>query len=267
MSHSQIVQELLHNLTKNEVMYQQGGNTKYLHKSIQYRNKLQSMMGGTGEFIKRANDINGKIQKLIPETILDDFAQKVNTYIDGLERQIADLNTDIDDKEAEIHRLTQELADAGTAGAATQALRDQLLRLQQELAAKNTELGAVKLELDTTKAQLDGATTRISQLDTTIAQLTATNQTLKADCDAALDKIDEKADEVSAQKPDTYYGQSSSVVQDLLNKMTGTKPSFATPITSSSASPVLPAAAARTSQQPVASSPTVSRIPSQQSSA
>jgi chromosome segregation ATPase len=149
MNHSNIVKDLLHKLSKNEFLAQDGGYQTYSNKANQYRNQLNSLYGaGRGEDDAIVDEINRDIEQLIPVSLLQEYAAEAQKRVDALlaeqatlEQKIAQLEQSAasgnQSAEETIKKLQQEL----------QGIQTQMTQLQAVLAQKETELQKTEEDL------------------------------------------------------------------------------------------------------------------------
>ena len=84
MNHSDVVKDLLHKLSKNEFLAQDGGNKRYFNKVNGYRNQLNGLYGGVGEFDQVVTEIENDIDQLIPLRLLEQYEAEVGQKVDAL---------------------------------------------------------------------------------------------------------------------------------------------------------------------------------------
>lgn len=152
MNHSDIVKDLLHKLSKNELLLQDGGNHHYYNKVNRYRNQLNGLYGAGQDEDTMTTEIMGEIDKLIPISVLEQFVITAEQQISRLVTEKQRLEKEIDalkasgqagdtTKNAEIIRLDTELqkVQAEMAG-----LTQKLQEAEQKLTEKETEILSLK---------------------------------------------------------------------------------------------------------------------------
>ena len=172
MNHSNIVKDLLHKLSKNEFLAQDGGNSRnsrnsrnqrYDNKVNGYRNQLNRLYGAGEEENKMTADIIGDIDKLIPISILEQFVNQARQQMDGLIAQKEQLEKDVkalkaegakgdDAKNEEIKRLKKELD--GVQAEIT-LLTAKLEKCLETLTVKNEEIDELKKNIKSIREKLD----------------------------------------------------------------------------------------------------------------
>jgi chromosome segregation ATPase len=143
MSYSQVVADLMHKLTKNEVQYQEGGKRKHKSKSKKYFNQLNSLRGGGPDEDLEA--VSEAIDQLVPKSWLDNLYETCRTKIDqiGTEKLAA---------ETKITRLEAQLAILESGSTANTA---ELAQLKAELEAEKAKYKTAETELQSVKDILD----------------------------------------------------------------------------------------------------------------
>jgi chromosome segregation ATPase len=158
MNHSDIVQELLHKLSKNELLLQDGGNRRYYNKVNGYRNQLKSMYGGGVEGDKLTTEILQNIDDLIPVSVLEEFVKQATQMKDSLLAREKDLLREINDLQA-----------AGSAGDAQknqriQELEQQLLQVQSDMTTLQGTLDEKQKELQKSAEEIESLMRNLQQI-------------------------------------------------------------------------------------------------------
>jgi len=166
MSHSNIVKDLLHKLSKNEFLAQDGGYQTYSNKARQYRNQLNGLYGAGRDVDDRlVDEINQNIDQLIPVSFLEQYAREAQTKVDKLLAEQATL-------EQKIIQLEQAAASGDLNAQQTikqleqdlQAVKNQMTGLQAELTQKEAELSASAAKLEETKADLEHLRIKLAEV-------------------------------------------------------------------------------------------------------
>jgi len=145
MSYSQVVSDLMHKLTKNEVQYQEGGKRKHKSKSKKYFNQLNSLRGGVGPD-EDLDAVSDAIEQLVPKSWLRELSDQFNNKIKEIQNAKESSDTRITALEAQLTELTN----GSTASTAElEQLRGKLAAEQAKFAAADTELKKVQAELQT----------------------------------------------------------------------------------------------------------------------
>lgn len=184
MNNSEIVTDLLHKLSKNEFLTQDGG------KSRKYRNQLNSMYGSGDTENKMTDGIIADIGQLVPLSVLEQYISKAESDMNALRAKEAKLTQDIADLEAtrasgdtennaRIRKLEVELE---TVKAEEARLKANLEAKETELKQKASEISSligniqrIKGEVDTIKSRTidsDPVKTLLERLRTTTATAT-----------------------------------------------------------------------------------------------
>lgn len=188
MAHSSVITELLHKLSKNEFLAQDGGNRRYYNKANGYRNQLNQLYGGGLDEDRMTQEIINDIDTLIPISVLEEFVkraeQQMNQLIEEKTRletelsaaraasaagdteknnQIAQLNTRLAEVQAEITTLNARLADT-----------------ERELAEKNTEIDKLKKNIQEIRRKVDVVKGRTVDSDPVKALLARLNASASA---------------------------------------------------------------------------------------
>jgi len=166
MSHSNIVKDLLHKLSKNEFLAQDGGYQTYSNKAKQYRNQLKSLYGaGKEDDNKLFVQINENLDKLVPISLLEKYAAEAQKIVDVLLREKDELRKNIEELQKAaasgdlnaqegIRRLQQEL----------EAVQAKMAQLQAELSNKVQELANSADDLSNLRTQLGDVNTRTAEV-------------------------------------------------------------------------------------------------------
>jgi chromosome segregation ATPase len=169
MNHSVIIQELLHKLSKNELLLQDGGNSrnsrnsvnngnqKYYNRTNQYRNQLNSMYGSGAAEDRMTEGIIADIDTLVPLSVLEQFVAKAESEMNRLREREKTLNETIE-------RLTADASTHGDTSKRVAELTAELSKVQQYM----TELSA---KLEATESQLQDKLQEISKLKQNISDI------------------------------------------------------------------------------------------------
>ena len=162
MNHSDIVTELLHKLSKNELL-QDGGKSNY------YRSQLNSMIGRGPDEDRITSEIVRDIGELIPMSVLQEFVARAKQQIDtlaaektALQQEIAGLNRALTEggnaNQQQIAALEEQLRTARDQLAENDRQREELARSlaakEQELTNAQQEIGALKANLQTIRGKV-----------------------------------------------------------------------------------------------------------------
>ena len=161
MNHSDIVKDLLHKLSKNEFLAQDGGNfsnQRYYNKVNGYRNQLNGLYGGGPDEDKMTMEIISDIYSLIPISVLEEFVAKAEQQMSGLLAQKQQL-------EAEIAALQASGAQGDAAkNAEIQKLNDELQKVQAEMAALTAKLADTEQKLEEKEREITSLKTNIQNI-------------------------------------------------------------------------------------------------------
>ena len=161
MNQSDIVKDLLHKLSKNEFLAQDGGNQGYYNKAKNYRNQLNGLYGaGREEDEMTAQIVKDFVQKAEQQMVTLLFAKT------QLETEIARLKADGTQgdaaKNATIDQLRVKLQEVE---ASIAALTGKLSEAEQELIVKDAEINKLKENIKNISVrvnQVKGATVNSS---------------------------------------------------------------------------------------------------------
>jgi len=229
MSHSNIVKDLLHKLSKNEFLAQDGGYQTYSNKAIQYRNQLNSLYGaGRDDDDRLVDEINQNIDQLIPVSLLEQYALEAQRKVDAFV--------------AEQTRLTQQINQLEQAAA------------NGDRNAKQTIQG-LQQELDKIKGEMEQLTTELAQKETKLSASAAKLQETEADLANLRAKLTEVKNKTDRVKDSTTM---SATVQDLFDKLRR----VTAPAPSSASAPARASSrvSSSASSQPAPASPTVAPV-------
>ena len=169
MNQSDVVKDLLHKLSKNEYLAQDGGNSRnqrYYNRTNQYRNQLNGLYGGGKEDDDTVNEIIKDIDQLIPLSVLQEYAQKV-------EEKFKNLATEKNSLEERIKELTESAASGNTTAAT------RISKLENELQKVNEKMSKLNEEILAKETVLKNATDELSNLRTKLQEIkTKTNTVL-----------------------------------------------------------------------------------------
>jgi DNA repair exonuclease SbcCD ATPase subunit len=182
MTHSEIVSELLHKLSKNELLLQDGGKSQY------YRSQLNSMMGRGEEEDKMTDGIIADINQLIPVSLLDRFVEEAKKTVDSLRESETSL-------QVEVSKLRAALGENMTNKDALKLLQSELVQKENELDEIRKKSVALEASLSAKENELSNAAKEVDKLKqnirnigigvTSVKSKTSDNIILKA----YLDKI------------------------------------------------------------------------------
>lgn len=142
MNHSNIVTELLHKLSKNELLLQDGGSHTIYNNVNQYRNQLNSLYGSGAEEDRMAQEIMKNIDTLIPFSVLREFVEKAELQMNTLRQNELGLRNQI----AGLEKNASQSGDVQ---------RQELVSLQSKLAVVEQEITKLNAELERKEKQLE----------------------------------------------------------------------------------------------------------------
>lgn len=158
MAHSSVITELLHKLSKNEFLAQDGGNRRHYNKANGYRNQLNRLYGGGDAEDTMTAEIINDIDKLVPFSVLDEFTRRAEERITQLL--------------AEKSRLENELNTIRAEGQAGDAEKNkQIAQLQSQLERVQAEITELNARLAETEKKLTEKNTEIDNLKKNIQQI------------------------------------------------------------------------------------------------
>jgi hypothetical protein len=137
MSHSDIVKELLHKLSKNELL-QDGGKSNY------YRSQLNNMIGRGHDEDTMTQKIIGEINQLIPLSVLNDVIATVKVQITELKAEKVRLIEQVRGLDEALSKGTANQQQMYNSSLYQQNFQDQLAKQQQ---ATNAAAGVAGVEV------------------------------------------------------------------------------------------------------------------------
>jgi chromosome segregation ATPase len=168
MSHSNIVKDLLHKLSKNEFLAQDGGYQKYYNKAKKYRNQLNGLYGGTkDEDNAKVDNIIKNIDNLIPFSLLSEYASRAELHVKRLLEEKKSL-------EARIKSLQEDTALGDEEKNKRIAeLEGQLASVQADITKLQADLNKKAQELDDTKDQLENLRNKLDLIENKVNDVTS----------------------------------------------------------------------------------------------
>lgn len=158
MAHSSVITELLHKLSKNEFLAQDGGNRRHYNKANGYRNQLNRLYGGGEAEEKMTNDIIDDIDTLVPLSVLEQFVKQSEQQMSALV--------------AEKSRLETQLAAVRASGEAGDAKKnEEITNLKSQLERVQAGIAELTGKLANTERQLTEKDTEINNLKKNIQQI------------------------------------------------------------------------------------------------
>jgi len=185
MSHSSVITELLHKLSKNEFLAQDGGNQRNYKNAKKYRNQLNQLYGAGKQEDEITDGIIADIDTLIPLSVLESFVQKAEERMAQLLADKTRLETELaaakaagevgdTEKNAEIGRLKQQLEKVQTD---MTSLTDKLADAEEKLKQKDSEIKSLTENITRIRQKVDdvkGKTVESDPVRALLARLTGT---------------------------------------------------------------------------------------------
>jgi len=174
MTHSEIVSELLHKLSKNELLLQDGGKSQY------YRSQLNSMMGRGNH--QDTDSIIKEIEELIPMSLLRKFADEAKKKMTALKAK----ETALEQQVLDLGKQIEALKITNTDNAAITSLLD---KSNNELSEVRKKIDALEAELKAKETELRVAADELNKLTIANTGLTAANTGLNEDISNIKTKV------------------------------------------------------------------------------